>query len=375
MKTKQTLFYITVFAMLLLVSNASAQIIVTETPQWQGPNNASGEIYRGGNVGIGTTNPNTKLHINVPSGQNPFRVQVDGGSRLYTLSNGGTGIGNYSTTVPYRGLYVYGNVGVGTTNPAGKLAVVPASNSRGFEVLSPSAGNTHFPYSNNWNYISGNGVIFRDANHSERVRIDANNGRVGIGTSNPNHELTIQGDDPALVIRDDTNDNSTNAARLELLERAGGSYNGGAFLWWNGNDNKLYIGTKESGINENVMVISRANLNVGIGTSTPHSAYRLSVNGRIRAKEIVVNTGWSDFVFEPDYELMPLEEIEAFIIDHGHLPDIPSAKEVETHGVSVGQMESKLLQKVEELTLHLIALKKQNDQLKADVEVLKNINK
>lgn len=197
-------------------------------------------------------------------------------------------------------------------------------------------------------------------------------GRLGIGTDTPDHELIVQGDDPALQIRDDTTDNSPNAARLELLERAGGSFNGGAYLWWNGESNKLLIGTKQSNISTNILVIDRAGLNVGIGTSAPDAQYRLSVNGKIRAKEVVVETGWSDFVFEPGYRLAPLHEVEAYIRQHGRLPDMPSAAEVEEHGVSLGEVEARLLQKVEELTLYTIeahrrleAVEKENAALRA----------
>lgn len=202
---------------------------------------------------------------------------------------------------------------------------------------------------------------------SSGSKVYYNNGNVGIGTSNPNHELTIQANNPALVIRDDVKDNSTNAARIELLERAGGSYNGGAFLWWNGKSNKLLIGTKINGDNTNVLVINRADNNVGIGTSNPDSKYRLAVNGKIRAKEIVVETGWSDFVFEKGYNLKSLEEVETFIKKNGHLPDIPSAKDVEENGVKVGEMESKLLQKIEELTLYVIDLEKKVMQMKKEM--------
>jgi hypothetical protein len=191
-------------------------------------------------------------------------------------------------------------------------------------------------------------------------------GNVGIGTTAPNHELVIQGDDPAMQIRDAQTNNSENAARLELLERADGNFNGGAFLWWNGESNKLLIGTKNNGTNTNVLVINRAASNVGIGTTNPSPSDRLAVNGRIRAKEIVVETGWSDFVFNHDYKLMSLPEVENYIQKHRHLPGIPSATEVDNNGVQVGQMESRLLQKVEELTLHIIDLHKQIQILKQD---------
>lgn len=85
------------------------------------------------------------------------------------------------------------NVGIGTPAPEGKLTVVPARNGRGFEVLSPSAGNTHFPWMDNWNYISGKGVVFRNGSHEDKMRIDLESGNVGIGISNPRVRLDVNG--------------------------------------------------------------------------------------------------------------------------------------------------------------------------------------
>ncbi|WP_320052058.1 hypothetical protein [uncultured Acetobacteroides sp.] len=101
--------------------------------------------------------------------------------------------------------------------------------------------------------------------------------------------------------------------------------------------------------------------NVGIGVFSPKN--RLDVNGTIRAKEVKVESGWADFVFKPDYQLKPLAEVEQFITANGHLPEIPTAKEVEQNGVSLGKMNAKLLQKVEELTLYIINQNKRIDSL------------
>ncbi len=104
---------------------------------------------------------------------------------------------------------------------------------------------------------------------------------------------------------------------------------------------------------------------VGIGTLTPDAAYKLSVNGKVRAKEIKVEANWSDFVFAEGYELMSLVRLEEFIKRNKHLPDIPSEAEVSENGVKVGEMHSKLLQKIEELTLYVIELDKEGKELEA----------
>lgn len=103
--------------------------------------------------------------------------------------------------------------------------------------------------------------------------------------------------------------------------------------------------------------------NVGIGTTTPDA--KLAVNGNIHAKEVKVDLiGWSDFVFEKGYALPTLEEVENHIKEKGHLQDIPSAEEVEENGINLGEMNAKLLQKIEELMLYTIQQQKEIDELK-----------
>src|SRR5690606_7637263 len=106
---------------------------------------------------------------------------------------------------------------------------------------------------------------------------------------------------------------------------------------------------------------------VSIGTPIRQPGYLLSVDGKVKAKEIKVETsGWSDFVFEKDYDLPTLEEVEKHIQEKGHLKDIPSAKEVEENGINLGEMDSKLLQKIEELTLFVIEQQKMIKTLKVE---------
>lgn len=101
-----------------------------------------------------------------------------------------------------------------------------------------------------------------------------------------------------------------------------------------------------------------ANSNVGIGTSSPSE--KLSVNGNIKTQKLIVTqTGWSDYVFDSSYQLKSLPDIERFIRKNKHLPDIPSTKEVEEKGVSVGDNQALLLKKIEELTLYIIDQQKQ----------------
>jgi len=116
------------------------------------------------------------------------------------------------------------------------------------------------------------------------------------------------------------------------------------------------------------MFIDKSSGNVGIGTTNP--SYKLAVNGTIRAKEIMVDTGWSDFVFEENYRLPPLNEVEHFISKNKHLPGVPTEAEVKESGVTLGNISSKLLQKIEELTLYVIQLNKENDSLKTQLAAI-----
>ncbi len=124
----------------------------------------------------------------------------------------------------------------------------------------------------------------------------------------------------------------------------------------------------------NRKMILTANGSLGIGTLTT-GTHKLAVEGSIGAREIKVQaTGWSDFVFKKEYNLPTLEQVEKHIAEKGHLKDIPSEEEVLKNGINLGEMNSKLLQKIEELTLYMIEMKKENENMKKEnTEMKKDI--
>lgn len=141
---------------------------------------------------------------------------------------------------------------------------------------------------------------------------------------------------------------------------------------YNGNDNNgsCYINYsgdlryRNGSMTDDVPVVlfSKDN-NVGIGTLDPQG-YKLAVNGTIRAKEIKVDSDWADFVFKKDYKLPTLGEVKKHITEKGTLPGIPSESDVKANGVSLGEVNALLLQKVEELTLYVIKLQEEVNELK-----------
>jgi hypothetical protein len=112
-------------------------------------------------------------------------------------------------------------------------------------------------------------------------------------------------------------------------------------------------------------LLIKSNGNVGIGTTNPGS-FKLAVEGKIGAREVQVTlqNPWPDYVFEPTYDLKPLAEIETYIKENKHLPEVPSAKEMEKKGVNLGEMNMLLLRKIEELTLYILDQNKEIEKLK-----------
>ncbi len=109
---------------------------------------------------------------------------------------------------------------------------------------------------------------------------------------------------------------------------------------------------------------------IGIGTDDPKS--KLSVNGDIRSTEVTVlaDVNVPDYVFEPDYDLLSLEDLKEYVEINKHLPEIPNAEQIEKEGIDLGEMNMRLLKKIEELTLYQIQLM---DQVKALQSEMNNL--
>lgn len=163
-----------------------------------------------------------------------------------------------------------------------------------------------------------------------------------------------------------------NFFNTDLSERylALGVFGGGAEA------KRFYLTFGDSPWNSQLGLHLLPNGNIGIGTTTPRE--KLSVNGRVRAQEVKVEASpWPDYVFDEDYPLPSLEETEQYIRKHGHLKGIPKAEEVAREGLSLGEMNAKLLEKVEELTLYLLNQNERIKRLEKDNATLKKciINK
>ncbi|WCT13640.1 tail fiber protein [Mucilaginibacter jinjuensis] len=131
--------------------------------------------------------------------------------------------------------------------------------------------------------------------------------------------------------------------------------------------NNLYL---FSGGNEQIAVLASGK--VGIGTNIPDQ--KLTVNGTIHATEVLVDqtVPTPDYVFDQDYELSSLKDVKSYIDKNHHLPEIPSAAQVAKDGINLGEMNARLLKKIEELTLYLIEKDKKDDRQQQQINRLEN---
>ncbi len=230
-------------------------------------------------------------------------------------------------------------------------------------ILTPNNRTSYFGFADqDDDYVGGmqyrhdtNMMTFRVNNHSSDMVINQD-GNVGIGHSDPG----------AFKLRVNGQIRGTDAISVET----GGSYK----VSLNGITDSYIVG-RDNALQQKFRISSNGDTwftggDVGIGTSSPDE--KLTVKGKIHAEEVRVDLSvpGPDYVFKDDYELRSLPEVREFIETHGHLPNIPSAEEMETHGVELGAMEMKLLEKIEELTLYLLDQQKRYDDLEQRTQLL-----
>ena len=344
-------------------------------------------INTSGNVGIGTNAPTRNLHIR--SAEPGIRMESSGNIQirawdikrgvgqyadLYFIESFTGGIIVDPADIPDTCLTLTRDrrVGIGTANPAEALDVNGRVKSGALSMGPWPANASNFVFwgtnalnqssSENYALLQGTtgsnlgrtylnsplDIRFRIKN-SDKMVLDAN-GNVGIGIASPAQELHVFKSGTNADIRLQT-DLATNYLDVFCGNNRAGLFGYDKASLEFATDGKLR------------MFISGTDGRIGIGTSNPQST--LAVNGKITAKEVEVTlNGWADFVFKPDYKLLPLSEVEKFIKEHRHLPGVPSETEILSKNQNLGEMNALLMQKIEELTLYVIELKKELEEVK-----------
>jgi hypothetical protein len=305
--------------------------------------------YNGGNVGIGTPTPQTWFSGKV--------VEICDDRPILKLTSN-----NALSTIQFT------NKNINTGTRTGEFHLNYQYNSTNDNLSSISFNS--YPTQNILNILANGNVGIGNAYPGERFEV---NGNIRINDQNSYYGANFRTSDYSI---------------MSFVSRAWQSVqgiNGKAFSFRTHNNAgsseyeamAIYYG--ESG----KILMCHNGGNVGIGTDNP--TQKLSVNGTIRCKEVLVEaTPWPDYVFAKGYKLRTLSELEAFIKANNHLPEMPTAADAEQNGVKLSELNTKLLQKVEELTLYLIEQNKkseaqgklieaQNEKIKALTEKIEKL--
>ena len=289
-------------------------------------------IFKNGFIHIGSTDISNQATLSI-SGSSNYPSHFNFGSDGHTYIRGGNktygGAGIFSSRRPSK-IYLNDLAGehwqTGVPTAGGDVIMVTGGGNVGVGVSAPS------------NKLSVLNTVLNASNNTDVIEVAGANPMINFSTQNLQPFTYIKG------ITDLTN--SPQFARTGIEIGAGG----------------LDIYFTSAGY-QPALMINGTNNNVGIGTNTP--AHKLSVNGTIRSKEVIVESNnWPDYVFDKNYKLPSLETVEHFISIHKHLPGIPAAEQIKKDGLKFSEIQTKMMEKIEELTLYIIELKKEIDTLK-----------
>ena len=297
-----------------------------------------------GNVGIGLTNPNTKLHLR----DGEFRLDNNG--QIFDMGIDAQGNFLLERNGSSPSLFINddtNNVGIGITDPSERLQI-----KGGFRIEN-SANNNSFllevANDGNLNFVGDGGLLAFEVGDVTGKTIF--HGGADVTTTGGGFIQLGANDGLNLAIDNNEMQSHNNGAASNLSINRGGG---------------------------NVMLCGDENGQVGIGignaANLPDPDYLLAVDGFAIMEEVMVQLSgsWPDYVFKEDYKLLSIDDLEKSIKANGHLPGMPSAEEVEEKGgIEIGNMQTKLLEKVEELSLYIIELNRKIEKLEAANATLK----
>ena len=261
-----------------------------------------------------------------------------------------------------------GNVGIGTTSPSERLTVNGSARIDSTLTVRDSM------------------VVDHGAHIGSDLQVDGNTTLEGSLTLNALRDSTLE-EDAVLLIDENGKVKSAGSSLKSLVysdsefkpckDENGGNTIPASPIWLNGPgklytshhcvpdvkvgigqndpDSKLHITTALDRNTHPLIIDKRIQ-----GSAVPYKLMELDNNGLLYAREIKVNLdAWPDYVFDPNYHLMPLSELQEFISENNHLPNVPNACEMEEAGINVAESNVMLMEKVEELTLYMLQLKEQ----------------